>query len=60
VIPKVQADALSQALLQSTPDNQSKLLDAIHKGTGGGAAYMATLKKIAVNALCGGCRRPDG
>lgn len=50
VIPKVQADALSQALLQSTPDNQSKLLDAIHKGTGGGAAYMATLKQIAVNA----------
>lgn len=50
VIPKVQADALSQALLQSTPDNQSKLLDAIHKGTGGGAPYMATLKQIAVNA----------
>ncbi|HDT6091222.1 TPA: lytic transglycosylase domain-containing protein [Raoultella ornithinolytica] len=50
VIPKAQADALSQALLQSTPDNQSKLLDAIHKGTGGGAPYMATLKQIAVNA----------
>lgn len=50
VIPKVQADALSQALLQSTPDNQSKLLDAIYKGTGGGAPYMATLKQIAVNA----------
>lgn len=50
VIPKAQADALSQALLQSTPDNQSKLLDAIHKGTGGGAPYMATLKQIAPNA----------
>lgn len=50
VIPKVQADALSQALLQSTPENQSRLLDTIHKGTGGGAPYMATLKQIAINA----------
>lgn len=50
VLPKAQAEALSQALLQSTPENQSRLLDTIHKGTGGGAPYMATLKQIAVNA----------
>lgn len=50
VLPKAQAEALSQALLQSTPENQSRLLDTIHKGTGSGAPYMATLKQIAVNA----------
>jgi hypothetical protein len=50
VLPKAQAEALSQALLQSTPENQSRLLDTIHKGTGGGAPYMATLKQIAINA----------
>lgn len=50
VLPNAQADQISQLLLSSTAGKQVELLDSIHNGTGGGDAYIATMKQIAPKA----------
>ncbi|WP_404653671.1 transglycosylase SLT domain-containing protein [Raoultella terrigena] len=50
VLPTAQANQLSQSLITAPAEQKAAILDAIHKGTGGGASYMATMSQIAPKA----------
>lgn len=50
VLPAAQANQLSQSLITAPAEQKAAILDAIHKGTGGGASYMATMRQIAPKA----------